>query len=157
MRAIILSDSHGRFDRLASVVEKHPEAEVFLFLGDGMREWDDLRCLYPEKVFFQVRGNCDLYSDEPATRLIELGGMQVFLCHGHTLSVKSGLTVLEQKATSMGVAVALFGHTHQQVSSYHDGLYLVNPGSLGMNSSPEYAMLDFQNGQVVPVLVKEKN
>ena len=64
MRAIILSDSHGRFDRLASVVEKHPEAEVFLFLGDGLREWDDLRCLYPEKVFFQVRGNCDLYSDE---------------------------------------------------------------------------------------------
>lgn len=37
MRIVVMSDSHGRVDRVKQVIEQQSEAELFIFLGDGQR------------------------------------------------------------------------------------------------------------------------
>jgi len=41
MRILVLSDSHGRAGNIYDVIEKHPEAEVIVFLGDGERDFEN--------------------------------------------------------------------------------------------------------------------
>ncbi|MFR3419646.1 MAG: metallophosphoesterase family protein [Eubacterium sp.] len=36
--------------------------------------------------------------------------------------------------------IVLFGHTHNQYTEYLDGLYIMNPGSVGMNG--DYGVID---------------
>ena len=42
MRILVVSDSHGHFFRFKEVVEKHRDAELIFFLGDGRRELEDI-------------------------------------------------------------------------------------------------------------------
>ena len=39
MRIVVMSDSHGRADRVKQVIEQQPQAELFIFLGDGLRDF----------------------------------------------------------------------------------------------------------------------
>ena len=34
MRIVVMSDSHGRVDRVKQVIEQQSDAELFIFLGD---------------------------------------------------------------------------------------------------------------------------
>ena len=43
----VASDSHGSFDALEQILLENPKTDGFLFLGDGMREFEDLQGLYP--------------------------------------------------------------------------------------------------------------
>ena len=46
----------------------------------------------------------------------------------------------------------LFGHTHNQYTEYLDGLYIMNPGSVGMNG--DYGVIDITpKGDIM--LIKE--
>ena len=48
MRIILLSDTHGDFFTAHEIVKRHlRDADCFIHLGDGFREWEDLRDLYP--------------------------------------------------------------------------------------------------------------
>ena len=38
MRVVVLSDTHGRVERIKKVIEQQPQAELFIFLGDGLRD-----------------------------------------------------------------------------------------------------------------------
>ena len=44
-----------------------------------------------------------------------------------------------EKAKSTGAAIALYGHTHQSVTAYDDGLHIMNPGSIAKG---EYGAID---------------
>lgn len=33
MRVVVLSDTHGRVERIKKVIEQQPQAELFIFLG----------------------------------------------------------------------------------------------------------------------------
>ena len=50
--------------------------------------------------------------------------------------------------------ILLFGHTHQAVTEYYDGLYLMNPGSChGYGAS--YGFIDITDkGDIVTQIVK---
>ena len=39
MRVVVLSDTHGRVERIKKVIEQQPQAELFIFLGDGLRDF----------------------------------------------------------------------------------------------------------------------
>ena len=39
MRIVVMSDSHGRVDRVKQVIEQQSEAELFIFLGDGTKDF----------------------------------------------------------------------------------------------------------------------
>ena len=145
MRAVVFSDSHGNYDVLEQIVERHKDdADLFIHLGDGEREMELLRYAYSEKKFVFVSGNCDYGSEAPDFDLLDFGGKKIFLTHGWRFGVKSSLDYVKEEARKYKADIALFGHTHIAGTDYDGGLYLMNPGSCGRPRSgfPSYGIVD---------------
>ncbi len=149
MKILVFSDSHGDVENMCRATEiVRPDRIVHL--GDGWRDALALHARFPALPLDQVRGNCDVGCDAPAQQLLTLGGKRVFLCHGHTLHVKYGLlsalyTAYEQEADAL-----LFGHTHQPLVDFDQGVMVLNPGSIGARFRPSYGVLRIENGQCLP-------
>jgi len=139
MRIIVFSDSHGSTGCMQAALLDHPEADMIIHLGDGEKDLEKLSHLTAGKKIIQVCGNCDLYSFLPANEIVDVAGVRIFCTHGHTELVKHGTEQLVEKAKSLNASVALYGHTHQTVTWYDDGLYVLNPGSI---RGGEYGMID---------------
>ena len=155
MRIAVVSDSHGDFFALEEVLLGQPSASLLLFLGDGAREFDDLCRKYPERRMLGVAGNCDFASGLPSEGLIEEAGVRIFFTHGHALGVKHTLDPLWARARRLGARVALFGHTHEPVTMYDDGVYLMNPGSIARPRAggPSYGIIDITPAGIVTSVV----
>lgn len=147
LRILVVSDTHGDRRQLYRLVEEHPEARYLLHLGDGAADTDDL-LLDCAVTVLQVAGNCDFSSSYPVEQEHTFGGVPFFFTHGHRYGVKGGTAHLEAEARRRQAQIALFGHTHQPLVHYTDGLYLLNPGSLRYGGS--YAMVDIESGKAVP-------
>lgn len=139
MRIIVFSDSHGSASYMRMALFDHPEAEMIIHLGDGERDLDKISELIEGRRVVQVCGNCDFCSSFPANEIVDVAGERIFCSHGHTESVKYGTEGLIKKAKLLGAHIALYGHTHQSVTSYDDGLYIMNPGSI---RAGEYGIVD---------------
>lgn len=139
MRVLIFSDSHGDARGLADVLMHHKDITTVIHLGDGAREAEAMEEQFPNHTFYIVRGNCDSMCSAVDTRLETIGGKTFLLSHGHRFNVKYGLYTYDCAARERGVDAALFGHTHQPLAEYHDGLYLFNPGSL---RNGDYGIVD---------------
>lgn len=152
MRILVVSDTHGGLARLRELLELHAEADMLIHLGDGARDYDAVKEGLGIPSYF-VAGNCDWRDPRPSELLIEAGGKRIFIAHGHTRRVKFGLLSITLRARELCADVCLFGHTHCSLTDYADGLYIMNPGSLGHPSQGrgEYGMLDIINGQIVPI------
>ena len=132
MRLIVVSDTHRNFGRLHKVVQRHiNHCDLFLHLGDGLREMDDILSLYPSLPALAVCGNCDWAREEPYERVISLNEHKAFHCHGHQYGVKASWQPLAKHARELGCTLALFGHTHEPLCEYAYGVLLLNPGSAG--------------------------
>lgn len=145
MELLILSDSHGRADKIRETLSLQRRApDGICFLGDGLRDTEML--LREEIPLYAVRGNCDwgsFFDDADTERLLFLEGHTLLLTHGHLYGVKSGEGALISRAATLGADIVLFGHTHtplEQVipkGSIIGGtellrpMYLFNPGSIG--------------------------
>ena len=143
MKILVFSDSHGNVENMVKAVEQEQPAtlDMILHLGDGWRDAEALHQLYPGIPLEQVPGNCDLGRFEPYERILILGDRRVMICHGHTLGVKSSLLRASCAARENGAQALFFGHTHTPLIDYHDGLWLVNPGSIGDRMRPSYCVL----------------
>ena len=99
MRVIVVSDTHRDFRTLLRIVDKHrQEAALFLHLGDGEQEVEDVKNLYPDLPITSVRGNCDFSWDNPTTRVVTAGNVRIFMAHGHDLGVTSSTEMLVRLA-----------------------------------------------------------
>lgn len=157
MRVIVISDTHRDFHTLLRIVEKHKdEAGLFLHLGDGERELDDLLAVYPNLPLQAVRGNCDFASMLPETAVAFAGDVKIFMTHGHTLGVKGSLSHLVAAARENGCRIALYGHTHKGDTHYDEGIYVMNPGSPSMprDGRASYGIIDITPGGILPFLVE---
>ena len=142
MNILIFSDSHGGISNIEKMLERQISSpDAIVFLGDGLRDLD--RVDTGESELYCVRGNCDFYSPlEQDEQLISLGGVRIFITHGHLYSVKSGFSALAERAMRIGADALLFGHTHTPLSlCISQGervgdtvakkpLHIFNPGSL---------------------------
>lgn len=153
MRILVVSDSHGNDGNLRRAIMAQPNAEVIIHLGDGEEEWIRAKRSFPEKMFLGVRGNCDFASSLPPTGEFTAEGVKIFYTHGHLYGVKSGLYTYECAARERGAQVALFGHTHNALTDYEDGLYLMNPGSLS-GWPGTYGTVDITPQGIVTNIVK---
>lgn len=153
MRLIVMSDSHGALDRMRRIIESNKaDAEAFLFLGDGLDDFDLLRPEYPALAMYSVRGNCDFRHVGREKELwLSFGGYEFLVCHGDRYGVKYGLGVLAEEARLRQADVALYGHTHCPRIDYIDGIYFLNPGSLAQGS---YLRIDITGAGIVPILVE---
>ena len=166
MQLLVLSDSHGRADRVREVVSRCCGVDMILFLGDGLR---DLSVLTPEETMrlCSVRGNCDGFSmlsdDTPEERFLSLDAYHVLMMHGHTHGVKSGTERLVAYAAARGADLVVFGHTHEPMATYLPAgtavgntvltrpMHVFNPGSLGLPryGEPSYGRIDLRRQGIV--------
>ena len=147
MRILVVSDSHGRTSALREVLELHGTPEV-IFLGDGLRDIEEMEYLYPDRRFYKVAGNCDFGAAEPVTGQRGLAGRRIFYTHGHAYSVKYGLGLFKEAARRAGADIALYGHTHEAFCDYEDGLYIMNPGAVSGGETC-YGLIDITPAGVV--------
>ena len=140
MRILVTSDTHGRETRLATLLRLHPEADALIFLGDGTRAAAAVVEEFPHVQYYAVRGNNDLAGMEPDCREEFFSGQRVWMTHGHLHSAKRGLSRVIESARACRADILLFGHTHTALYRYEDGVYILNPGSLGYGGN--YGVLD---------------
>lgn len=146
MRIIVFSDSHRNHRNVRKLFEQtYLTTDLYICLGDTEGDLDDIPALYPDKQILQVAGNCDYGSNLPVMDTVTAEGKKIIFTHGHQHMVNFGLFKLKSLAEDNSADVVLFGHTHARRCEYKDGVYYINPGSLGKprdGLAPSYAALD---------------
>lgn len=142
MKWLVFSDSHGSIDYMRRAVEAEAPDHV-LHLGDMVRDSAKLQALFPKLPMEQVRGNCDGWSsDEPEEKEIFLMDCRVWMLHGHTYWVKSGVGLLTEEAHVRGVEAVLFGHTHVPLCDRVGSLWIMNPGTVSGRPRATYGVIE---------------
>ena len=144
MKILVLSDSHGNFNAIYDIAIKE-NPDLIIHLGDGAKEAEDLGYVVDKRVI-SVRGNCDWSSRLEAELIYEAAGKKLFICHGHTFSVKSGMGAVINAAHNHKCDVLLFGHTHQQLYLIDRGMHVLNPGSAGYMK--QYGIIEISNDNI---------
>lgn len=139
MKILVMSDSHGRRDLVKKCIRQNSQSEVIIHLGDYVSDFDDLQFTFPDRMFINVKGNGDFYRDVPLVQTVTFEGVRIFLTHGHLHGVKYSLNALTAAALKENAQICLYGHTHESYNKYHDGLYVMNPGSLAYPRGSSYA------------------
>ena len=153
MRILVISDSHGDFYSVKRAIAEQPSARVLFFLGDGERDVDFCENALSGIYVHKVRGNCDFGSTLPTYAVDEIEGVRIYATHGYVERVKYGTSLLRQYALDNKALIALYGHTHNPDTTYSDGIWLVNPGSI---RAGEYAVVDITPKGIMPILMKLK-
>ena len=130
MRAIVLSDTHGNKNRLLNILTDAGDFDVLIHLGDGTGDLDAVRPFVNADII-AVKGNNDIFTGLPESRIIELCGLRIYCCHGHTADVRSSRARLAHIAKEAGCDIALYGHTHIAADETINGVRCINPGSVG--------------------------
>lgn len=139
MRILVVSDTHGDLYSLMQAIKMQPNANIIVHCGDGEEQVEYLNQTQIGKKIIAVRGNCDFGSVLPNSAIFTVMGKTIFVTHGHLYNVKYRLNDIEDIAKSHNADIVLFGHTHEALSYYEDGLYVMNPGSChGYNASFGY-------------------
>ena len=154
MKCIILSDSHGDYESLMSVLRQNRDAEVVFFLGDGLSDILEAKKDFPAVAFFSVAGNCDIrLFDAPRLENITLEGKRILLTHGDAFAVKSSLVGLRALAEDKEADIILFGHTHtptlEVIGTSYGKCILFNPGSIkgAYPAGRSYGVIDLRPGR----------
>lgn len=151
MRAIVFSDSHGNYDVLERIMERHKDdGDIFIHLGDGENEFELITYVYGGEKMHFVAGNCDFGSERPDYDIIKFGGKTIFFTHGARFGVKGDLSMLKIVARKQEADIVLYGHTHVAYVGYDDGLYIMNPGSCGRprEGLPSYGIIDITDAGI---------
>lgn len=162
MKILVFSDSHGSVSAMEKAISDHLSnggIDRIFFLGDGIRDFEKIKELYPNLSFDSVLGNCDrffpsaLFSE--CVKIVKCCGITFMLTHGHTFNMKFNYESAVDYAAVNGVDIILFGHTHRvedttEISSFESKkIRLINPGSIGSTYGASYAVLNVVNGNVI--------
>lgn len=134
MKILVFSDSHSSLRFMFRCVEA-VKPDTLIHLGDYFDDGMTLRQEFSSIPLIQVPGNCDCYRCPPGISFVEireLGGVDLYLTHGHKQKVKQGIGALLKDARASRVDAVLYGHTHQaDCHQEEDGLWVLNPGTCG--------------------------
>jgi putative phosphoesterase len=134
MEIALISDSHvpSRAQRLpAAFRERIAGADHVLHAGDfdSKGALADIRDLAPGLT--AVSGNTDPQMGLPDVATVEVGGVDFVLTHGtgpkRGYRERVAQTVREHAGEA---AVGVAGHTHEALDATHDGVRILNPGSV---------------------------
>lgn len=146
MKILVVSDSHGDVAGMLTCVDMLRPRHI-LFLGDGLRDADEVHERFPDIPMDTVAGNCDLGRREYGEKLIEIEGHRILMMHGHTRNVKNGLLEASYAAREAGAQILLYGHTHCSRVERNGDFWIMNPGSIG-NYPRSYGVLTIEGKTV---------
>lgn len=150
MKILVLSDSHAALSVMRQAVAAlQPDAIVHL--GDY---YDDGRVIAEENPnipLHQVPGNCDRFRCDPGEPLLlcyDIGGVRMYMTHGHLHAVKSSRYRLIAEARKMNAKAVLYGHTHEaDCHQEEDGMWVLNPGTCG-SFGGSVGMIETERGEI---------
>ena len=151
MKILLVSDTHGRIDRVVKVAEDHGDFDLIMHLGDYQRDQEAIM-LQTGLDVSGVAGNCDwARSTEECSQVATLECGKIFMTHGHTLGVGYDLTNIYMAAKEAGAVMACYGHTHVAFYDETGDVRILCPGSI---SSPRdgtngtYAIINTDDGHL---------
>lgn len=151
-RALICSDIHGMEGNFRWMLEETwkqtGSIDAYLFLGDGVDDFERAEAFIRRRdenaLMYAVRGNNDFCCPNlPYHRVVELGGIKIYMTHGHLERVKLTRTYLYERAREEGCEIALYGHTHE-VDMQTGVPMLINPGAACLE---KMALLEVADGR----------
>ena len=151
MKILVLSDSHSAMSFMRLCVDA-VKPDHLIHLGDHYDDGEALAETYSHISMTQVPGNCDRYRCDPNLPEIlipRIGGINIYMTHGHRHKVKMFLDLLLRDAKASRADVVLYGHTHV-ANCYQDpeGMWIMNPGSCGYFGGSA-GLIETKNGKIV--------
>lgn len=157
MKILIVSDTHRRDGNLSTVLEKEGPIDRLIHLGDVEGSQNDIIQAAGCPVDM-VAGNNDFLGDLPKEKEIMLCSYKVLLTHGHYYYVSLDTKMLRREARARGFDIAMYGHTHKPRIEEHDGLIIMNPGSLSYprqeGRKPSYIILEIDEEEKIHTEIK---
>ena len=144
MKLLVLSDSHGKIDRMQIAADK-TKPDAILHLGDCFSDALELQRRLPGVKVYMVKGNNDWQPGGENELLLTLEGVTIYMTHGHHYRVKNGLHTLAERARQKKADLALFGHTHQSLVRQEPGVWLMNPGQM-LRHPVSYGIVTVEDG-----------
>ena len=155
MKILVMSDSHSGISFMRRCV-KAVKPQAIIHLGDYFDDGETIAQEFPHIPMHQVPGNCDTWRMlryEPPVRCYDVGGVRLYMTHGHEHGVKQTLALLLKDARAMGAKAALYGHTHgADCHREEDGLWVLNPGACG-SSGGSVGLIETENGEIQTVRI----
>lgn len=153
-KILIFSDTHGNIDECINAVNNTDKVSAIIHAGDCTRDAEDLKYIYPGIPVYYVCGNNDIFSNAPSSLNVTVGGLKIYITHGHEQRVKyeSSYTTLRNTAMQHNPDLVVFGHTHIPYTSYDGGFILLNPGSVLFSKT--YAVAEIENGKINTKIIK---
>ncbi len=131
MKYLVFSDTHNDIHAVKDILDKHPEADKILHLGDYYKDGKEIAKLAGKEVI-GVKGNMDGGYKDQEIEILDTEAGPILLTHGHMESVKFDLRNLYYLTLEKGCKAALFGHTHIPCIDENQGISFFNPGSLSL-------------------------
>lgn len=103
-----MSDNHTESGILYQIYEAHPDADMYLHLGDSEFEYDDTEL----SLFRRVKGNCDFYPEFENEAVAKCNDVRAFYTHGHLYQVNRTRYLLAEQARELGCVFAFYGRTY---------------------------------------------
>lgn len=155
MRVLVFSDSHGDTRCMDKAIKTIGSFDAIIHLGDIERDVVWLEKNYGRYPIYAVAGNNDLFCSRVAELVVQLGGVSIFICHGHTRGVRRGCGGLLSAAKERGCSVALYGHTHIPKEITEDGVLIFNPGSCALprTGAKSFGVLEIEGGKCSSAVV----
>ena len=149
-KILILGDSHGGNGNLRYAIGQELPIDMLIHCGDVQGDLMQILGGDPPYAVTCVKGNTDA-GNLPLSRMLDVCGHRILVCHGHALGVRSGTERILQAAREQGCDVVCFGHTHIPVCREQDGILVLNPGSISLPRTDDrkktYAVLTLERGK----------
>ena len=146
-KLLITSDIHTLWEKALKLLKKE-QFDISINLGDSEMPEE----LIKKHFDHYVGGNCDYnYSVEEKT--IEVEGITLALCHGHTRGIYVQDTYQEaiEFGKDMNASIVLHGHSHKLRHVKGEGIDVICPGSINRprtDFGPSYAILTLDKGEI---------
>ena len=149
MKILVISDTHGDIKRAVNLVNSIKAIELIIHCGDNKRDAEKLSERFPDIEVIAVSGNCDMHMGVDFT-IVDTEAGDIFVTHGHDYGVNHNLSEIVEAAKDYDCKAMCFGHTHKPLCVEHDGVLIVNPGSLSEprgGSEPSCAVITTDGGK----------
>lgn len=144
MKLLVLSDSHGNITAMERAVSLE-QPDHILHLGDCVRDVRALEKKISVPITF-VKGNCDFGEQEPDVLMPRFSGKKIFMTHGHLHGVKMMYLRAIYAALESEADILVFGHTHHTECFQEQGIWVLNPGSIGYGET--YGLITLENREI---------
>lgn len=133
MNILVISDTHGRMDRVYNLYRRLENIDLIIHLGDGIKDAIELKERLEVDVRF-VLGNNDNFEKHSVyskySDIIDTKAGKIFITHGHLEGIDFSLNTIFYKAKEQGCNIVCFGHTHRRFYEKFGDIVFINPGSI---------------------------